>query len=1006
MLAPRLTPQGQLSLLGKLTTFTTTNSIDNTMRTTAMRAILLSFEMAESQGLLPATTSNAYLAVHKILVPYIVDTALKKSPSSFDNNVLDVVVDLVRIFGPRIPETDKSVIQKSLLLIVYNASMASVTRKKAITALSTLANELPDRLLGPLVSKSIDAIRHADCSLSRRRLLLTLFGSLVKSIPRRIIPYTKTIVPLILEPLSEQAYQASLDQLVETGSPDEEAEEVFEAALTAMECFLSSSGKEIDQFVDISIDVALRFVKYDPNVAEDNADDTEISDPQEIDMQVDDADDLDADDDQDFEEEGNESDDDDSSWKVRRCAIKVLQALIEKRGTADLMESPVLFQKVALALIKRFSEREETVRIEVIGTLSQLVRQTETSQTQSPNGVGLVESQPTLPSRSRKRRRDSNGPNVSINQSTKSMDPGSDSPALSPLPSVGARAELAHLTPKLTRFAQASLKQRQPSTKLAVMSLLKDLVRMQPGALTETLNQFMDSLAEALQPSSTSVHMSSLSTNAHAGGSLRIETLRLLALVCDNHSSIAIAQSMESLIPHVVLAAKDRMSRVAVEAIRTLEAIIKAFTPPRSAGVEQSHHHSINIIFDAVFALARQADADLETRQQAIIALGVILARTSGQQNAKALADGKKSSALAVISDRLRNETTRIAAIQAIDTLAQSVNDRQEIQDAWIGEILIELLGQLRKADRSLRDNSLLAIKAVASNDTLFGRLDESTARSMTEALLPLINADELSSLGTALIIYAKLATINAKIVSNDQVVCQLTMLIKRSLNGATLDALAMMLKAIGERGSGKAFMQSFLQQGVKGDTVVTGRAIGTLLVYGGRNVGVSVDDFAKELDSTDETRVCLALSVLGEAGLLFGSSPPSTLQPKLLMKYLKSRSDQIARAAAIALGRAGVGNKDLYLPAILQLAGDEEDMKYSALHALREILTSASRHELDLSANADSIWDALMTASWPEDNQVLGAECFGRLALADPATHLLQLQVSSGISYHVHPDH
>ena len=679
---------------------------------------------------------------------------------------------------------------------------------------------------------------------------------------------------------------------------------------------------------------------------------------------------------------------------MRRCAIKVLQAIIETTSGKDVVDLMVLYQKVAPVLIKRFSEREETVRVEIIGTLAQLVRQTNTAQCNGHNDVAMVEGQPALPNRSRKRRRDSNGPDVSLSQNTRPIEPGTDSPALSPSPPTGPRAELAHLIPKLTHASQMTLKQRQPASKLAVISLLKDLVMKQPGALTDTLKQLIDSIAEALQSSGASTHMSSLSTNANAGGSLRIETLRLLAAICDNHSSKAIATSIESVVSSVVCAAKDRMTRVAIEAIRTLESITKAFTPPRSAGIEQSHHQSINAIFDAMIDLTRKTDADLEVRQQAIVALGVVVARTSNQGNVSILTSGKKSSAFTIIAERLRNETTRVAAIQAIDTLAGSLSQLEGIQNTWVEDILLELVGHLRKADRVLRDSSLLAIKSVALNNTLFGRINESTAKALIKALLPLINADELNSLSIALTIYARVANFDAQMLAKDEVVRQVSTLTKRSLSGPTLDALIALLKAIGERGSGKAFMNSFLQQGIRGDILVTGRAIGTLLVYGGRSVEVNVDDFAKELGNTDENRVCLALSILGEAGLLFRSSPPAILQPKLFTKYLKSRSDQITRAAAAALGRAGIGNKTLYLPAMLQLAKDTNDMKYLALHAIREILTAANRFEVDISANTDSIWEALMAASLSEDNQVLGAECLGRLALVEPTVYLPKLQV------------
>jgi hypothetical protein len=65
-------------------------------------------------------------------------------------------------------------------------------------------------------------------------------------------------------------------------------------------------------------------------------------------------------------------DDDDVSWKVRRSASKVLAVLIETRH--DLLTQ--LYQTVAPALICRFKEREESVRVDVLQTFIVLLRQT------------------------------------------------------------------------------------------------------------------------------------------------------------------------------------------------------------------------------------------------------------------------------------------------------------------------------------------------------------------------------------------------------------------------------------------------------------------------------------------------------------------------------------------------------------------------------------------------------------------------------------------------------
>lgn len=110
-------------------------------------------------------------------------------------------------------------------------------------------------------------------------------------------------------------------------------------------------------------DAAADLITYDPNYA---AVDDEM-----------DEDGAEADGDDDFEEEEDDfeevyDDDDDTSWKVRRGAVKVLQMPIQTR--LELLST--FYKTIAPVLISRFTEREETVRLEVWNTYTTLLRQT------------------------------------------------------------------------------------------------------------------------------------------------------------------------------------------------------------------------------------------------------------------------------------------------------------------------------------------------------------------------------------------------------------------------------------------------------------------------------------------------------------------------------------------------------------------------------------------------------------------------------------------------------
>ena len=84
-------------------------------------------------------------------------------------------------------------------------------------------------------------------------------------------------------------------------------------------------------------------------------------------MDMDEDDDITTDDDE--LELDDVSDDDDMSWRIRRAACRVLGTLYE-HGTMDASHAP----HIAASLTDRLNEREETVRLEALAALMQVLR--------------------------------------------------------------------------------------------------------------------------------------------------------------------------------------------------------------------------------------------------------------------------------------------------------------------------------------------------------------------------------------------------------------------------------------------------------------------------------------------------------------------------------------------------------------------------------------------------------------------------------------------------------
>ncbi|KAL9128160.1 MAG: hypothetical protein Q9217_003103 [Psora testacea] len=994
----------------------TNHSVDTSIPTTALRTFITSFPPPLPGLPPPEKTSDAYSAISRVLIPrllgyIVIPTGIDNLPApppgmleigsekGVNSDAVDLLLEIVRCFGPMLRDAEKQALQMTIMAILDDERTGSVVKKKAVVAISILSVYMADTLLKSFVSQVIEGLRSPHLTLPKRRLLLNMVGSLSRSVPQRLGAYLKSLAPLVLDALSEQEYEEAMEHMAEDGDANFETDEVREAALVALEGFLSCCSNDMRPFTNDAINAALRYVNYDPNkaVEEDDEDMDDTQNDEDDDHEDNEKDKLDADD-EDFEPEGAFSDDDDTSWKIRRCAAKALYAIVSTRSHGDLLEDGTLYEHIAPALIKRFKEREENVRLEILATLALLIRKT-------GEAVSLVGNLPVQENgfvadqgpRSRKRRRVDSNADTSESSGAYFSTMGLNSPALSPSPVSGPRADLTRLSPSIVKGVSLLLKQPSIPSKQTAISLLREIVLVQHGGLSDSLNKVLDPLVDVIRSSSHIANGSTSTavggTTAASGGILRIEALQLISAICDTHSSRVLAPYIPSIVPGVITAVGDQYYKVSGEALLTLESITKAITPPRAAGTEQQRATFLTSIYDVLTTKATSLDADLEVRQKAIYALGVLLARTSGAKTSKLLGTDNRLRALNILQDRLHNETTRLSAVKGIELVTLSAADQYDLQPVWVREVTLELGAQLRKADRNLRGASLAALRTLVFNSVALENLDDTTVHNLVALLLPLVNAQDLNVLGTALTILNRLVKRSPKHVVDADLIKALCAVVLSPLGGRVFDAFLVLVQAIGVQGIGQALMHGFLQDvGVSGDPAMVGKAIGTLLVAGDSTVGVGLQDFENELRSSrDQRRQCLALSVLGEAGFRLQASSP--LQPQTFTSHFHSKSESVPRAAATALGRAGAGNINTYLPVILSNTTKGGNLQYLSLYSIKEILQNAAGSRSDISPYTKQIWDSLLAASRAEDNKTLGAECIGRITIIDPATVLPRLQ-------------
>ncbi|KPM36869.1 Cullin-associated NEDD8-dissociated protein 1, C-terminal part [Neonectria ditissima] len=1005
-------------MIEKLSTLKLKNAVDNAVPSLALRSVIIALPRPVP-GLPPTSdVKEAYSAVSRVLIPRLigpgpktqvpknakitlpaVPEGLLQNEGDLNAEAVDVLIEVVRCFGPMLVQVEVEAMQEVVIGLLESEKGSSVVKKRAVVAISMLAVYLSDEHLVDVVNRITASLSQQTSNAVTRRLYISILGSMARSIPARFGPHLPKAAPFILQALGEDELQHHLEQLSDGDDLGQEFNDVREAALVALEAFLASCPQEMRSFTDDTMASCLRFIKYDPNYSmDDDNDDMEMDEDEE---EVEEDDEFDADD-------GFEDDDDDASWKVRRCAAKTLYTLISTRGSGDLLENGVLYSQAAPLLIKRIDEREENVRLEIISALSLLVRKTGEGL-ETPD-LSLDEYEPDSESRmplSRKRRRQSSGGAGTISQFM--AGPGLASPVLEKFPATGPRADLARLTPVIVKVIAKQLKGKTIPTKQAVISLLDDIVSVQHGGLAEYFDQAISPIIEAIKPTGSSVSSSLASTSGSSSATpstLRMAALKLISDISKTHSSSILQPYLTKIVAGVAEAVHDRFYKISSEAIRTVEELIKTITPPRSRNAGSKYKDELAKLYDVILDRASANDADAEVRQRAIHALGVLISRTSSPEGSTLLPAEKRQAALNVLQERLKNETTRLAAVRAVDSVSAFSKSPGQLEKDWIQDVALELSAQLRKANRALRGSSIVALKHLVLSNATKGQLEPSTIEGIVSALRPVVTHSDTHLLGPSLLILAKVVRDHPDLVVTADMIISLCELLKSHFATIVLDQLLELISSIGESGAGESLMHGLLKDvSVSGDPAVVGKVIGTLLVTGGESAGVKLDSFVSELQTSakgnDDARVSLALAVLGEAGMRLGTKSP--LKPTLFLEQFHAEPDKVSLSAATALGRAGSGNVPEFLPVILETMQKGGNTQYLLIQSIKEILQSISAQSTDLRTYAPAIWDELLKASDNADNKVVCAECVGRLVTLDPTVFMPRLQTllrdqSSGV--------
>ena len=323
----------------------------------------------------------------------------RKGAEDIKRECLDNMADLFRRFGHLIGKDHEDIMNAVVQQLDHDKPLI---RKRAAVCLGALAVCSSDALLNRLVELILEQIDVAEKhgsgdgggksssgsssgkQAADTRTLIQTVGTISRTVGYRLGRHLDRLVPLFLR---------------FCGEPDDEnpqnemANELREHCLPGLESFVLRCPKEVSPYITSILKAAIGFMKYDPNYSYDGDGDGDGGDPDAMEQDPDDDDDDAA-----FEDEGFGSDDDDTSWKVRKAAVRVISAIIAARPEVPPMHT--LFEACADELVARFKEREENVRLDVLACFTALLQATQ-SHSSGGGGSGRSSSSSSSSSSSR-----------------------------------------------------------------------------------------------------------------------------------------------------------------------------------------------------------------------------------------------------------------------------------------------------------------------------------------------------------------------------------------------------------------------------------------------------------------------------------------------------------------------------------------------------------------------------------------------------------------------------
>lgn len=948
-------------------------------------------------------------------------------------NVLTYLLTRFGSFSSSITNQHEQLLNVTLFQL---ASSRPVVRKRAGTTIGVLATVISDTLLHRLVDRILDQIDLAEGLgksgkkrarnahkkvVDPKREGMTLASSDLRSADTRSLIRTMCTVS---GTVGHRLNQGHIDRIVPiflrfcdpedavTGDDEEDDDgdevmgdadnvaggmsddtaaamqiELRESCFAGFESFVLRCPALVQPHLDQIILSSLAYMRYDPNYSYGRDDEGDSFDAAY--RQDEEAEEFEDDEDEYSDEDNMSDEEDDENWKVRRSAIRTLTSVVEatKNDPSKLWIADYAWRKnsdkkttVAGALVSRFKEREENCRVDIIECFTRLL-----SYTVSAASSGVL-----------------------VLASSSSMDDPFGAVV------VDLRSNVSSAIVKACE-RQLSAKKGGDRSKSSAIALLSTL-SLAPGGVggSDQINSVFKELKSILNVDDDAKHKH-VSTNSK---SLKLEGLCLVRIMLSRcnphqHNAIHIKNALlPIMLPEICKCVNEDWYKVIAEALRVLMEVPHLMVLGSASKSEMDT--VANFLYVAIEPRLALSDLDQEIKECALSASASLLSVLY-----PSLSTEQKNRIFDLVLERLKNETTRIAAIKALSRISAAAHSNENLDLSPImSATLSQLALLLRQQNRGLKQTALQCLDTLVlclgSNDSdvdmddgLFDSVLKDLGNTIADIDLHVCHLSLSASnsilkarpsrgaLVTSHILPAAL-TLSKSPLLQDPALSSLLILLEELITSKaiTFEKLRDLLVEQMDTNGGKVSKQVISNLAV---CVATIAAVATPAKQ--MSFIKSTITSIKKADDYNAQSTQLNLLVLGDFGRkidLYSMGVAESVQ-QIYNHSFDSSNEEIKHDAALALGRASVGAIGAFLPGILaDLEENSGKKQYLLLSSLRECIHCfREKEDNGLSSSIPMILPHLENNCESDEEGVrsMVAECLGSLACLEPKTILPVLQ-------------